>query len=214
MEQRTIAVRAVGKAAVRPDTIFIPITLTAEDSAYQKTTALADERYGALKEALSACGFAADALKSIGFSVDTRYESESDGGVYRQRLVGYTCTHNLQFEFALDMAVLRRVTEALSGSAAEPSYSIRFTVKDREAPTRAALSDAAKNARARAEALAAAAGVSLGVMIRIDHACGEAAFFSETQMDVPAAARKAYAAEIVPDDVNVTESAAFVWEIM
>lgn len=216
MEQRTITVKAAGKASGRPDRIVIPMTLAAGDRGYQKTMALAAEKHEALKSALGACGFAADEVKTAELKVDTRYESEPDGnGMGRQRITGYVCTYRLQVEFDLDMTRLGRVMEALSGSAAQASYSMRFTVKDTCALMKAALCDAAKNARVKAEALAAASGAALGELVRIDHTHTGGDHFSETQMAVSGMARKAYVAEdITPDDVNITESAAFVWELL
>lgn len=216
MEQRTITVRASGKASGKPDLLHLPLTLTAKDMEYERAAALAASRYDALKEALLAAGLGASSITTANYSVDTSYESERDDeGNYKTRFDGYVCTHQLKLEFDLDMALLGRVLQGVAQSAADPSYSIRFGVKDAEALVASALIAAQKSARLRAEALAAASGASLGELISIDHTAADANAFSQTSASYTMRAYKADAAavELNPDDVTLCETAAFVWSI-
>ncbi len=217
MESRTITIKGVGKAKSRPDLIVIPITLNAKDFDYQKTMKKADEQHDALKAALGKCGVAPEEIKTANFSMDASYTGEHDrDGNYRQRFDGYVCTHQLSIQFGLDMERLGEVLAALAACSAEPSVSVRFTLKDPDALMREALECAVKNARAKAEILAAASGAALGELIRIDHSWAEVSFFSNTEMHRAMSSDMLLSSarmDIVPDDVDITDSVAFVWAL-
>lgn len=213
---RTMIVRGLGKASAKPDRILIPLTLTAKDMDYQRMMELANARYGALQAALAHCGIAPEELKTTNLNIDTSYVGEHDErGAYTQRFDGYVCTHESKVEFDLDLALLARVMDALAKSAAEPAYSIRFTVKEPEGMMRQALESAAQNARAKAEILAAASRVELGELVRVDYDFTDASFFSPTQVNRAAKLMHAEstAPDVAPEDVHVSQTVSFMWEI-
>ena len=71
----------------------------------------------------------------------------------------------------------------------------------------------------KAEILCRASGVELGQLISIDYNWGELNIISRTSYEMedclmsPASMGKCCAPEIEPDDIDVSDSAAFVWEI-
>lgn len=82
----------------------------------------------------------------------------------------------------------------------------------------ALLENACVNAKAKAGILAKASGVTLGDLISIDYNWGELHLFSQTQYDMEDdCMRMASAAptsiEIEPDDIDISDSVTFVWEI-
>ena len=107
---------------------------------------------------------------------------------------------------------------AIAVCIAEPELNVQFTVKDKKSVNAALLENACVNAKAKAGILAKASGVSLGDLISIDYNWGELHLFSQTQYDMEdACMRMASAAptsiEIEPDDINISDSVTFVWEI-
>lgn len=74
------------------------------------------------------------------------------------------------------------------------------------------------NAKAKAEILTKASGVTLGELVSIDYNWGELHLYSPTryEIDPPCMARASAtptAMDIEPDDIDVTDSVTFVWEI-
>lgn len=113
---------------------------------------------------------------------------------------GYACLYRLKLAFGLDSKRLAAVLSAVAGSEA-------------------LLASAAANAREKAQVLCRASGVELGKLIRIDYSWDELNLVSPTRYELAdsamplMAAGKRCAPEIQPDDIDLHDTAAFVWEL-
>lgn len=213
---RTITVTGIGRATSRPDQITIPITLEARDFDYQKTMQLGAQQHEALKASLGKCEIEPEDIKTTDFRVDASYETERDkNGNYKRVFNGYTCAHQLQVQFDIDMKRLGRVLDAIAKCAAQPRCSIQFGIKDPESMMHQVLENAASNARQKAEILAAASGVKLGELITITYSWTDVTFRSETDMlcETAACACDSMNIEIEPEDIKASENVTFVWDI-
>ena len=117
---------------------------------------------------------------------------------------------------------MTRLSQALAAIAkclAQPELSIAFTVKDATAVNEALLREATVNAKRKAELLCEASGVKLGQLLTIDYNWGELNIYSDTRYDmaeycmIDAAPMMAKSIDIEPDDIDVRDTATFVWEI-
>lgn len=94
-----------------------------------------------------------------------------------------------------------------------------ITVKEPGKVSEALLASAAANAREKAQALCRASGGELGRLPRIDYNWDELNIVSPTRYELAdcamplMAAGKRCAPEIEPDDIDLHDTAAFVWEI-
>lgn len=205
---RTITIKGVGK-----------LTLNATDKNYDKTMDTAAKHLEQLRGALVGIGFTKDDLKTTNFNVNTEYESERDkNGNYKRIFIGYSVTHQLKLEFDFDSQRLSRTLGAIAGCIAEPELNVQFTVKDKKSVNAALLENACVNAKAKAGILAKASGVTLGDLISIDYNWGELHLFSQTQYDMEDDCMRMASAvptsiEIEPDDIDISDSVTFVWEI-
>lgn len=90
-------------------------------------------------------------------------------------------------------------------------------MKDSTAINEEMLRSATINAKRKAEILCEASGVKLGDLIAIDYNWGELDIYSHTRFDcceeAMAPMMKAKAIDIDPDDIDVSDTATFVWEI-
>ena len=94
---------------------------------------------------------------------------------------------------------------------------MQFTVKDKGAVDAALLQSACANAKAKAEILTKASGVTLGELVSIDYNWGELHLYSPTHYEMEAdCLMKICAAptamDIEPDDIDISDSVTFVWE--
>ena len=217
--EKTITVRGMGKVKKAPDLIVIQFSVEAKDMDYSRAVDGASEQIDRLNSAFLAAGFDEGSLKTLSFQVRADYEGYSDEhGMYRQRFVGYVCRHPMKLEFAYDTQRLADALAAVAASETAPELNIMFTVKDRDAIERELLADAAKHAREKAEVLCRASGAQLGSLVSIDYNWSELVVRSNTTMDcaaygaAPARAKMSFA-DINPEDVEVGDSAVFVWEI-
>ena len=74
---------------------------------------------------------------------------------------------------------------------------------------------ATANAKKKAEILCEAASVTMGDLIAIDYNWGELDIYSHTRYDCceEALAPMGAAVDIDPEDIDVSDTATFVWEI-
>lgn len=215
---RTLTVKGTGKLSVKPDYTVISLSLRSVSKVYAKAMEKAAESLDALRAALAEIGFAADSLKTANFSVSTEYGSRRDkNGNYVQYFMGYAVNQGLKLEFDFDTARLAQVLGAIAGCIAEPQLYIEFTVRDKDAVSAALLETACANAREKAKILAKASGVKLGDLVSIDYNWGNPHLISPTRFDmdngIMAKACGAEEMSIAPDDIDVSDSVTFVWEI-
>ncbi len=213
--ERTITVKGTGTLSLKPDQTVVSVSLSSTDKEYDKSMHDAAEKLDALAKALQAIGFQKQDLKTVGFQVTTEYESVCDAdGNYRSAFKGYRCNQQLKLEFDFDTRFLSQVLSAIASCISEPELNIQFTVKDKTTVNNALLENAAQNARAKAEILAAASGVKLGRLVAIDYSWGERNVYSDTHFMMEKKCLRNTAPvdmAIVPDDITVSDTATFVW---
>ena len=104
---------------------------------------------------------------------------------------------------------------ALSECPAVPEFSVSFTVEKQAAAKAALLADAVRDARESAQAIADAAGLTLGETVRIHYTPEALGFSSPTQYHMPRMMlAKAAAPEIAPQDITLQEHVTVSWRIV
>lgn len=216
---KTITVKGVGKATVKPDQVEIRLTLSTKDKVYEKSMSIAAEQIDSLKTAFEKAGFGEGSLKTTNFDIRTVYDSVRDRDRnYISVFSGYECTHNLKLVFDFDTKRLSAALGAIADSRVNPKINIDFTVKNPAAVNELILQDAAANAKRKAEILCAASGVKLGELVCIDYNWGEITYISQAKYAMEDCIMSAAASpcdiDIDPDDIDAGDTATFVWEII
>lgn len=75
---KTITIKGIGRATASPDTVVLSMSLASGAPEYEKAMDIAAEDIEKIKEALAKADFAADAVKTTNFDVQTVYESIKD----------------------------------------------------------------------------------------------------------------------------------------
>ena len=216
---RTITVKGMGNVKTAPDYVVVSMSLDAQGMEYEETMEQAAHQIDYLNTSLEAVGFEKKSVKTTNFNVRTAYESVKDkNGNYKSVFNGYVCSHRLKVEFDFDTKRLAQTLSAISKSLAKPELSITFTVKDPSAVNKELLKPATINAREKAEVLCEASGVELGSLLTIDYNWGELNIVSRTDYMLEERAmampmRAMADMDIQPDDIDVSDTATFVWEI-
>lgn len=216
---RTITVKGMGRVTTAPDYVVISMSLTAQENDYEETMELAAKKIEYLNASLEEIGFEKKSVKTTNFNVRTDYERVKDrNGNYKSVFNGYICSHRLKVEFDFDTKRLAQTLYTISKCLAEPELSISFTVKDPSAVNKELLKSATINAKEKAQILCEASGVELGQLLTIDYNWGELNIVSHTDymledrcMAMPVGGLADM--EIEPDDIDVSDTATFVWEI-
>lgn len=118
---------------------------------------------------LRAAGIPADAIRTIGYDLQQEWDFVNNQRVSR----GYVARNTIDVRVDT-IARIGELLEMAIGSGATSVGGVRFDLKDRAKLEREALRLAVEDARARADAAAAAAGRSIDHVLRIDAQTGGA----------------------------------------
>ena len=215
---RIITVKGIGKVSVKPDLIVITMDLESQKYDYDETMVMAAESVMALQDAIQSVGFDKKDLKTTNFNISTHYESYRDkNNDYKSKFNGYICQQGTYLEFDYDTSVMSKVLNAIAKAPINPRLNIKFSVNDKAAVSEELLVSATENAKQKAEILAKAAGVRLGNLISIDYSWGELHLYSQTNYDAMEdkclIMSDISTPEIEPDDIDVSDTVSFAWEI-
>lgn len=206
---KTIRIEGIGKVSAKPDLIRVTLGLSALDPDYGAAMDKADENLAELRGLATAAGLAKDALKTCDFSVTSEYNSvKGDNGEYRREFVGYRCRHGLKAEFGFDTALLGKVLSEFAKSKAAPQLGVEFALRDERAFAGEALASAVADARFRANAIATAAGLTLGDVLSIENRGNNGGFRSNTNVnfETRAVALSAKCASFEPENIDATDT--------
>lgn len=213
----SVIVKGKGSISVKPDLIRLMLEMESRSKDCGEAMEMAGRELEELRDILAGFGFERDSLKTSDFNVRTEYESVHDENhEYHNVFKGYCCFHSLNIEFDLDTERLAGILRAVSASAAAPQLNICFTVKDEEPAREELIRLSAESARRKAELLCEASGVKLGSLLKISYDRSDMSFVSQARygMDMNCLRAEAKAVSIVPEDIKLTDSAEFEWEII
>lgn len=215
--ERLITVKGIANIKVKPDLIVITMNLVSHKYNYDETMKLAAESVDALERAIEEVGFNKKDLKTTRFNITTSYTNYYDkNNKYKSKFDGYKSEQDLKLQFDLDMELLSKVLTAIAKSKVEPRFNIRFSVKDKDVINEELLIKATENARSKAEILTKASRTALGKLVKIDYSLGEINIYSNTNYEIENKSyvmEESYAPNIEPDEINVSDTITFVWEI-
>jgi uncharacterized protein YggE len=159
------SVVTVGRATVRtaPDRAFVIVatesTAPAPGTAQQQIA----RQMTAVRDALKSARVPEDAIKTLAYSLQEDVDFQNGKRVRR----GYRAVNSIEVRVD-DIGRVGEVIDTAVKAGANTVSDIRFDLKDRDAVERDALKKAVADARARAEAIASGAGLTIVRILRID----------------------------------------------
>jgi uncharacterized protein YggE len=174
-----IITSGTGEARINPDraTIFVGVQSRAATAA----AAGADNarRQKAILDTLKAMGLSGAQLSTMNYNVSPEMQYSQTGGA--ARVTGYVVKNTVRAEVQRIDDVGRLIDAALGKGANEIS-SLQFYSSKADSARRAAMGEAVKNAQADGDALARAAGGSLGPILEISTSTAPVRPFTEMAM--------------------------------
>lgn len=153
-----------GEAKVNPDRASILVNVQTRALTAAAAGAENAQRTSAVLDALSKLGLPKEQLGTEGYSVYPEMAYDRNGGT--PRVTGYVVTNTVKAETKRPAEVGTLVDASLKAGA-NMINSLSFYASSIEEPRRQAIALAVKNARADAEAMASAAGGSLGSLLEL-----------------------------------------------
>jgi uncharacterized protein len=161
----SLRVHGEATVSVKPDQAQIDIGVVTEANTAQAAAYQNDTRSEALTRGLRAA-FPAATIKSINFAVNPNYRYRRGGAPV---LASYTADNTVHI-LLNDVSSLAAAIRIAIKSGANSINRLEFTMRN-ETPARTqALAEAARQAQAGAEALAASLNVKLGKLLRVEEA--------------------------------------------
>jgi uncharacterized protein len=161
-DKRWISVTATGEATVSPDLAIVSFAVSGSGRNLAPTRDDVNARASSVLAKLRELGIAEGDLNAPDVGIHPEYDHRKG-----QRLTGYRVVRQMTAKVR-DLDALGEVLDGLVGSGANEVHGAQMSASDPSAADHEALRAAITEARAKAEALAEAGGVTLGVLARVE----------------------------------------------
>ena len=172
-DQHTIAVTGVGKVVATPDVADLRLGVTSTRPTVKAARAAAADSMTKVIAALKALGIADKDIQTAGLSLQPTYDYSANANP--PRITGYTFSNGV----AVTVRDLDKLGDAIDNALAAGATSldsVAFRVDDPAKAQQQARIDAMHQARANADTLAAAAGVSITGVASISETSSQAPY--------------------------------------
>jgi uncharacterized protein YggE len=200
-----ISVSAQGTVTVKPDVATVQLGVETMDADAGKARKANDEAMAKVLAALKGFGISEDDVTTTNYGIYPRYDDKGE------KITGFTVTNNVSVKVR-DLNKLGDVLTAASEAGANTAGGISFDVEDRTKAYNEALALAMEKAKARAEIMAKACGVTLGrAMVVNESSSYSGPTYAAADM---AMASKAASVPVSGGTLDVTASVSVVYEIV
>lgn len=204
---RTMNVSGTGRVSIVPDIARINIGVRTEADAVSDALESNTRQANAIAEVLKELGIAEEDIQTSNFNV---YPSERYDPMTGQVQGRYFVVENSVNVTVRDLSSLSEALSAVVEAGANNIYGISFDVEDREAAIAEARQLAIADAQAKAQAIAADAGVELGDVISINVYSGSAPI---TYFDAKGGAYAESSVPIAAGTLSIVMDCSMTYEI-
>ncbi|MCS6987265.1 MAG: SIMPL domain-containing protein [Sphingomonadaceae bacterium] len=204
-----LTVTAQASVKARPDMATIGAGVVTQAPDAGAALAANGERMGRVVSALKRAGVADRDIRTAQVTVQPQYRY---GDGRRPQITGYEATNSVTVRLR-DLARVGPVIQALVAEGANRIDGPAFGIDRPEPLLDQARAEAVRRARARAEVLAAAAGVKLGRVLEITEGDARPPIVPLMRAAAPMAAEVAAAPPVEPGEQEVSATVTIVFEI-
>jgi len=163
---RIITVSGMGEATARPDQASVTLGVITEATTAREALSANNAAMQGVFDQLTQIGIAEENIQTSNFSISPQYPPYRQDNNEPRRIVGYQVSNNVTVLFD-NLDDLGPGLDAIVSSGANQLYGISFSISETDDLLMSARADAVADARAKAEVLAEAAGVTLGRVLNI-----------------------------------------------
>lgn len=166
-KERLPQIRVVGSASVSaaPDRVSLDVSVVSRADGAREAAERNATATKAVVEKLRQAFAASAELSTSGYTLQPEYEYDKAQG--RRTQIGVSARNTVHVVLS-EIDEAGALIDAAVGAGANEVHSVRFGVSDPDALEQRALSEAAVEARSKAEALAASLGARLGRTLRVE----------------------------------------------
>lgn len=196
-EPAVIVTNGDGVIKVAPDRAWVSIAAESRARSPRDAQRANADAMTAVLGRIKAAGIPADAIRTTGYDLQPEFDYANG----KQTLRGYVARNGVEVRLD-DLARTGEIIDTAVGSGATAVSGIRFDLKDRVAAEREAVKRAVADARGRADAAAAGAGVSIDRILRIEER-GAPPQEPRPMMMMRAAAAEAAQTPVTPGELEI-----------
>lgn len=167
-----------GETRLAPDYAYVTIGVTNQASNAVDAAAENTRRFNAIIDALHAFGLADRDLLTSRYNLEQAYEYPKN---QQPKVVGFTARSSIRAEVR-KLADLGRVIDAAIGSGATNIGAVQFLSSSTDDARRSAMTEAVRQARLDADAMARAAGGSVGRLLSLGASPSVQPFYNGTDV--------------------------------
>ena len=218
---RTITIKGKGKSVKEPDLVIIKISISIFKEKFDDALDSMNKLVNNLKLSLKNIGYDETDLKTISYYIEPEFDSVEKGIInkqYSDKFTGFEIMHDLKLEFDYTNDKLSEVFNCLKDYDEEIEFELSFSVKDKKNMIKEVLINATQNAKFNAEILAEASSLKLGDLLKIN--CNLVDFYFESDTEFEYEENSAglgslfSSANITPEDIEISDTITFVWELI
>ncbi len=206
-EQRWISVVATGEATVAPDLAIVSFAVSGSGKQLAATRDDVNTRSSSVLARLRELGVAEGDLNAPDVGIHPEYDYRKG-----QRLTGYRVVRQMTAKVR-DLDRLGEILDGLVSAGANEVQGAQMSAADPSAAEHEALRSAITGARAKADALAEAGGVSIAGLARVEEEPGHGPPMPRMQMMAAGAMAEGAPTEVAAGDLTVTRQVRAWFEI-
>jgi uncharacterized protein YggE len=163
LNEPVIVTTGEGVVKMAPDRVWVTIAAESRAKSPREAQRANADAMKAVLDKLKALGLPADAIRTSGYDLQPQFDYVNG----RQSLREYLARNMIEVRVD-EVTRAGEVLDAAVGSGATSVSGVRFDLKDRTAAEREALKNAVADARGRADAAAAGAGLRVDRVVKIE----------------------------------------------
>lgn len=218
MEEKTIEVKGRGRVHVVPDVTRLTIRIDSVFDNYPEAYAVAKNNAEWMKKILAYNKLDTKMAKTIRIDISDHYESVYDslGKYVGQKAEGYDLEQVMRVDMGIDNVLVNSIVKGVGKFIQGAQIKIGYTVKEPRPYELKMLERAVKDAREKAQVMAAALGCMLGSVKEIKYGIQDFEIYSEARSyhnNAEATASTADSLNITPEDLSVGDEVNVIWHL-
>ena len=198
-----------GEAKIVPDRARLEVSVQTRGATAAAAGSENARKQQAVLDALKKMGFAAEQLSTVNYNLYP--EMQYDQRTQQSRVSGYVATNTVRVEIR-DIGMIGKAIDGSLDAGANMISSLSFYASNSDAARRAALADAVSRARDDADAIARAAGGSVGALLEIStQDIRPPVIYNRVAMADAAVGKMAAATPVEPGEQTVTAMVTVRW---
>ena len=219
MEKNTITVTGRGAIHVEPDITRIELSLISLHDTYEEAYSQTKSDVDKLQSIMESVKLPKSQPKTVRLDIDKKTISEYDKykNYKGEKFIGFTLTHIVKIDLGMDTVILNSIIRKIGEYLKQAEIKIGYTVKDARPAQLKMLERAVKDAKAKAEIMALAAGCKLGECLNIDYGFNELHIYSQARTIhecSEASCCTPNSLDITPDDLEAQDNVNVTWALI